>query len=205
MDTINKNLCYREYIIKNEDENYNLRIEVKQKYIFFTLKLLNNSLDYYYKKKLIISSFIEELNLTENFYYNKDIILPTLDNIYKEKKIKININANNDSIININFEYLDLKFDINLTKESMSIDEKLDILYNVINSKKNNNYNYIIENNISIEYLNNNKKNQYLNEINDFQNSNIKHQKSLKNEEYNEFLYSKIEEIYKEQKKLYKE
>ena len=79
------------------------------------------------------------------------------DEIYESNQFHINILDNN---LNLQFESLcQIKFEIKLFRENMTIDDKLNMIYNEIASKNNNNK-LIKENVIKLEYLNNNKNNR---------------------------------------------
>ena len=114
---LNTDLLIKEYNIKNENELYNLRIEINQNDINFILKNINTSLYYNYKNKMKILNLIKVLNIEKNSNYN--LILKTFDNIYKNNKIIINkVDDNNIKII---FEkskmFEKIQFEINLEKK----------------------------------------------------------------------------------------
>ena len=66
---------YREYKIKNENNEYNLRLEIDQKNIYFILSNLNKPLEYCYKNKLDLLTIINKLELNPSKYSNLDMIL----------------------------------------------------------------------------------------------------------------------------------
>ena len=154
------NIIYKKYNIKNADGNYNLKLEIYEEYINLFLKRINNTLDYFYKNKVKKTELLEQFKFNQDYKFNNYLFLSLLDNIYKEKKILIKRIDNNN--INIQFESVgENKFEITLTKENMTIDDKLNLIYNEIKSKKDKdaNNNYKIVNNINFSYLNNNKIN----------------------------------------------
>ena len=86
---------YREYNIKNENKEYNLRIEIENTNIYFILYNLNESLEYNYKNKMDLLTITNKLELNPSKYQNLEIILKIFDNIYKKNKIIINFIDNN--------------------------------------------------------------------------------------------------------------
>ena len=94
----------REYNIIIENSKYNLRIEIDQKYIYFILSNLNQSLEYNYKNKMDLLSITKKLEINYSIYSNLEIILKIFDNIYKKNKLLINIiNDNSCNLLTIIF------------------------------------------------------------------------------------------------------
>ena len=89
----------REYHIKIENNDYNLKVEIDQKYIYFILSKLNENLEYIYKNKMDLLTIVNKLELNPSKYSNLELILKIFDSIYKKNKILININ--DDNSINI--------------------------------------------------------------------------------------------------------
>ena len=203
--TINEgNICgYKEFKITKDNSIYNLKIEIEKEYIIFELKNLNNSLDYFYRNKANIDKLLDKINLNQEKKLNKDFFVKLFDK-REENKIIIN-NINNDQI-NIQFiNSNNINFEINLIKEIMTIDDKLNIIYNEILSRRHNNY--IIENSIKFQIINKyTTKTGFLKDKEEnnkiFPNEIIN--KPINNNLINiDDLYRKIEEINKEQKRLY--
>ena len=201
MDSINEEniLAYKEYLIKKGKEVYNLILEIDQEYFYLILKKINNSLKYSYRNKVKIIALIDELKLDQKYKIDISLLLKIFDRIYEENKIIINIKDKKN--INIEFENSNkIKYKIDLIKENLTIDEKLNIIYNEIRLKNHNNYNYKIENNIKFEYLNNKiyKKDRILNEKEEKKEINInENNKDIK------IVYKKIEELINEQKNIF--
>ena len=145
-------LAFKEFNIEKGKDLYNLRIEISNKHIYINLIKINIRLYYIYRNKVELSTLIDKLQLEQKNKLDIDLLLRIFDNIYEEKKIIITIDDNN-SIKIILEKSNNIKFEIKLKKENMTIDDKLNIIYNEIRLK--NNYNYKIENNIQFEYLNN--------------------------------------------------
>ena len=199
-------LAFKEFNIEKGKDLYNLRIEISNKHIYINLIKINIRLYYIYRNKVELSTLIDKLQLEQKNKLDIDLLLRIFDNIYEEKKIIITIDDNN-SIKIILEKSNNIKFEIKLKKENMTIDDKLNMIYNEIRLRNNKNYNYKIENNIKFEYLNNkiNKKDRILNEKEEI-NINESNKFIIKNIENNkdiEKIYYKIEEIIIEQKKIY--
>ena len=58
----NNFLNHREYIIKIKNNEYNLRIEIDKKYIYFILSQLNEILEYVYKNKIDLIDLLNNLD-----------------------------------------------------------------------------------------------------------------------------------------------
>lgn len=54
-----QNKCF---IIKNEKEKFSLEISINKEYIFFIVKKINNSLDFYFQKKIKMEEILSKLN-----------------------------------------------------------------------------------------------------------------------------------------------
>ena len=185
----NKIKQYKDFIIKTENENYSLRIKFGKEYIFFIVKKINSLLDFYFQKKIKHNEIINKLHLDKNNNLNNDSIFNKIDELNKKNIIKIN--EIDDDNINIKFEDSNIKFETTLFKKDMTMDDKLNILYNEIKLKqyKNNYKNYAIDNQIKFEYIIN-KQRKYENNENN---------KELLQTEW----YKKIEKMFEEQKTLY--
>ena len=130
---------YKEYNIKNNNDIFNLRIEIlNRKIITFSSFNLNTKIDFIYKNKFSLESFSENLTLNT---INIDSILLLFDNIHQNHKIyiyPIDINRLNLLIIKNS-----QKFEIILNKTNMTIDDKFNILNSQINLIKNEKINLI--------------------------------------------------------------
>ena len=141
---------YKEFKITKDNSIYNLKIEIEKEYIIFELKNLNNSLDYFYRNKANIDKLLDKINLNHEKKLNKDLFVKMFD---KREENTIIINNINNNQINIQFiNSNNINFEINLIKEIMTIDDKLNIIYNEILSRRHNNY--IIENAIKFQIIN---------------------------------------------------
>ena len=130
----------REYHIKIENDEYNLKVEIEQQYIYFILSKLNENLEYIYKNKLDLLTIINKLELNPSKYSNLELILKIFDNIYKKNKILIKLN--DDNSINILIKLLnafdeEIINEIKLYKQYMNNNDKFNILFNQIKLIKN--------------------------------------------------------------------
>ena len=184
---------YREYNIENNE--YNLRIEIDQQYIYFNLTKINQSLEFIYKNKMDFSNILKLLDLNTSNHSFFD--LKIFDKINKLNNISIKNNDDNSYTLNIKiFDYFqDEKLvEIKLYKEFMNNNDKFNILFNEI--KLNKKENDKIENNKEIEDIQNK-----INELNINMNKKEKNIKDIliKNEnkikEINEKMIKKENEI----------
>ena len=154
---MDNSIDFREYIIKNENKEYNLRIEVENNDIYFILYNLNESLDYNYKSKMDLLTITNKLELNPSKYQKLEIILKIFDNIYKKQKILINFIDNNTCKLIVkllNALEEEVTSEIKLIKETMDNKEKFKYLFNAIKFTKNNNC--ITGDNTEIENIKNN-------------------------------------------------
>ena len=135
---------HREYNIKNENNIYNLKIEVGQKDIYFTLTNLNDNLEYIYKNKIDSLTIINKLELNPSKFSNLDLILKLLDNINLKNQISIKINDDNSCNLLIKLTNIfneEILGEFKLYKEYMNNNDKFNFLFNYIkliqNEKKN--------------------------------------------------------------------
>ena len=142
-ENLNDTYNHREYNVKNEKEIYNLRIEIDNVNIYFKLKKLNESIDYIYKNKFKISSFISILELNPNKYSNYELILKIFDKLYNKNSLLID-EIDEDSInikIKYSILYDDIEKEIKLYKEYMNINVKINIMHNQLKLLNTNNNN----------------------------------------------------------------
>ena len=130
------NNMFRAYNLKSGNNTNEIRIEVVNDNISFLLRNLS-TLDYIYINNINISSLVNELKLSTNCISDKELLLQSFDNIYKNKKILIHV-INKDNLSLKIETMLGNLFEIKLKKEMMNINDKINILYNEINLIKNN-------------------------------------------------------------------
>ena len=167
-ETINENECkvgetllnHREYNIINEKNNYILRVEIYHENIFFIISLNDNN-EYNYKTNMTLSTIIDKFELNYHKYFNFELILNLLDEIYKNKKFVIK--ETNDEYCTLIIEFINLlkysTYEIKLYKNYMKAEDKFNNIFNQIKLLKNNNLNFqsnkIFEMNNKINELNN--------------------------------------------------
>jgi len=190
---LNDIYIHKEYNIKNEKEIYNLRIEIDNINIYFKLKKLNESIDYIYKNKFKIISFINILELNQNKYSNSELIFKIFDKLYNKNSIIIDdINEDNINLkIKYSILYDDIEKEIQLYKEYMNINDKINIMYNQFKLLNNNNNFKLKNDNKEIE-----KMRKEINELklNQKQNGND-NDINLKDNIINEIINKKIDKI----------
>ena len=172
-------LNHREYIIKNDNVEYNLRLEIDYQYIYIILSQLNKSLDYIFKNKMDLLTISNKLELNSSNYSNIESLLNTFDILYNKNKILININEEKscDLIMKLSNEET-----IKLYKEKPNDNDKFNNLFNKISELK--------------KYINN-KENEMNEKINK-QNNIIKELNErliIKENNINELINNKIKEI----------
>ena len=87
---------HKEYNIKNENNDYILRLEINEKNINIIISL-NNIIEYNYKTKMNLSTIVNKLELNTIKYSNLELILNIFDEIYKNNNIFIKISIKNTS------------------------------------------------------------------------------------------------------------
>ena len=179
-----------EYNIECGNNINEIRIDVIGNNISFGLKNLSN-LDYIYKNKINLASLINELKFSQKCILDTGLLLRNIDNIYKNKKISIHIIDDDNLKLEIDNMQGNI-FEIKLKKETLNINDKINILYNEINLMKNNNRNTYIENdkfkNIKIDV--NKKEDDLKNKINE-----LDIDKDIKIEKIEEEMNNKINEL----------
>jgi hypothetical protein len=173
---------YREYNINNENNNYILRLETNNRYLYFIISS-NDNIEYNYKANMNLSTIVNKLELNSIKYNNLDLILDIFDEVYKNNKLSVDILNDESCVLIINlFNVLTAKkYEIKLVKNCMKEKDKFDMLFNQFKLLKKNNYDNdkIEEMNNKINELNNkidkkdeeikdiiNKKDLVINEIN---------------------------------------
>ena len=211
---LNINLLYKEYDISNENDIYDLRIVINKEYINFILKNIKTKLDNIYSNQIKIKTLIDNLRLNINPDTNLENIFKIFDNMNNNKQISINKkDDNNISITFGNSEFKEIiKYEIVLTRVSMSTEDKINFLFNEINRLKYINKNIYDDKSKTINidantinlYFNKkeddlkniiNEKDIIINKLND---KLLQHEKENKKEFQN--IYKIIDEISNKQK-----
>ena len=198
----NNVIAHREFNIKVEENEYNLRIEVDQEFIYFILSKLNEPLEYIYKNKMDLLTIVNKLELNSSKYSNLELILNIFDTIYEKNKIIIEIKDDNScnllvKLINI-FEQ-EVEKEIKLYKEYMNNNDKFNILFNKIKLLNYSNHssedNSNIDKNLSINKVNKKEEDMIIKEINEKLLKQENEIKKLNEANINEIINKKIGEI----------
>ena len=188
----------KEFIIQNEDQSYHFKIEINNKYIFFTLNLSDKIVDSSYQNKYDLNAIVRLLNLIPNKYTDLSQVMKFIEKAYSKNKISIiqdEFNAVMSIKIPIGFE--EEVYKLTLYKVILSNNEiinqivkELNLLKKIVLNKENNDNSSNNNNNLN----NNSGNNLTLNEkINDLYNK-INSKESLINE-LNKKMYIKEKEI----------
>ena len=179
-------LDHREYVISHENNNYNLRLEIREKNINIIISL-NDIIEYNYRAKMSLSTIVNKLELNPIKYNNLELILKLFDKVYEKNKIFINfnnLNGNNDScnlfikLVNVDEENT---YEIKIYKNYMKTNDKFNLLFNQIKILKNINNNKIIDNNNKIIE----RMNEQIKELNTKIEQNNKEMKDIMNKKDN--------------------
>ena len=79
----------KEFLIKYESQQYHLKIEINQKYIFFSVSLTDKIIDSSYQNKYDLNSIVRLLNLIPNKYTDLNSVLKFIEKAYSINKIGI--------------------------------------------------------------------------------------------------------------------
>ena len=148
----------RQFIIKNESDEYHLKIDINNKYIYFNLDLSDRIIDSSYQNKFDLNAIVRLLNLKSNKYINLNQVLQFIEKAYsmnKILKIKDNQFISQDKVRIESINQLKIKDEeINkkLNDKAYEIDNKLidkDNALNELNKK-------LIEKEYVINQINNN-------------------------------------------------
>ena len=167
---------FKEYIINYENNDYILRIEGKEKDIYFILSI-NNNIVYNYKLNMNLLDITNKLELNSNKYSSLESILNLFDEIYKNNNISLDLTNDNYCILSIIFMNVkEVKYQLKLYKHYTNTKDKYDILAYQIRLLKNNNN---LNNNNGIN--NNDKLEQMNNTINELSNKIKEQENKIKN------------------------
>jgi len=151
----------KEFIIKNENEEYHIKLEINKKYIFFTLNLSDRIVDNSYQNKYDLNAIVRLLNLIPNKYTNLSQVMKFVEKAYTKNKISIiqdEFNAVMSIKIPIGFE--EEVYKLTLYKVILSNNEIINQIAKELNFLKkivlNKDSNYINENNYNSTNFNTN-------------------------------------------------
>ena len=131
----------KEYQISSSDSDFSLKVEIDNKYIYFSVYESNKIFNYVYRNNYELSKIIAQLNLVQAKYTSLPKVLRFIDKAYSKNKITIEQEYENE--ISLNFEipvdYEEDKFSLKLKKKKLEDKELLPILVEQINRLNNNN------------------------------------------------------------------
>ena len=149
----------REYNIQHKNKDFVLKIEIYNNSINFIL-LVKNENEYIYKTNWSFTSLANELELNTNRYSNSKSFIDLFDSINEKKNFFVNIDNNKNYILIFKFiNVSEKKYEIKFNKNYMNTNDKLNIIFNKLESMEDHDNNIekrIIEKiNIKINELNN--------------------------------------------------
>ena len=149
----------REYNIQHKNKDFVLKIEIYNNSINFIL-LVKNENEYIYKTNWSFTSLANELELNTNRYSNSKSFIDLFDSINEKKNFFVNIDNNKNYILIFKFiNVSEKKYEIKFNKNYMNTNDKLNVIFNKLESMKDHDNNIekrIIEKiNIKLNELNN--------------------------------------------------
>ena len=79
----------KEFLIKSDNKQYRLKIDINNKYIYFNVNLTDRIIDSNYQNKYDLDSIVRLLNLIPNKYTNLNQVLKFIEKAYSSNKIGI--------------------------------------------------------------------------------------------------------------------
>ena len=79
----------KEFLIKSDNKQYHLKIDINNKYIYFNVNLTDRIIDSNYQNKYDLDSIVRLLNLIPNKYTNLNQVLKFIEKAYSSNKIGI--------------------------------------------------------------------------------------------------------------------
>ena len=167
----------KEFILKSEAEEYHIKIEINNKYIYFTLNLSNRIVDISYQNKYDLNAIVRLLNLIPNKYKDLNQVLKFIEKAYSMNKISIIQDEYNAVIaIKIPIGFEEEEYKLTLYKVILSNNEiinqivkELNILKKIVTNGSNyyygTNVNTLSSNNNAIGFGNNMNINDKINEL----------------------------------------
>ena len=167
----------KEFILKSETEEYHIKIEINNKYIYFTLNLSNRIVDISYQNKYDLNAIVRLLNLIPNKYKDLNQVLKFIEKAYSMNKISIIQDEYNAVIaIKIPIGFEEEEYKLTLYKVILSNNEiinqivkELNILKKIVTNGSNyyygTNVNTLSSNNNAIGFGNNMNINDKINEL----------------------------------------
>ena len=79
----------KEFLIKSDNKQYHLKIDINNKYIYFNVNLTDRIIDSNYQNKYDLDSIVRLLNLIPSKYTNLNQVLKFIEKAYSSNKIGI--------------------------------------------------------------------------------------------------------------------
>ena len=190
----------KEFSIKNEEDEFHIKIEINKKYIYFTLNLSDRIVDSSYQNKYDLNAIVRLLNLIPNKYTDLSQVLKFIETAYSKNKISIDLDEFNVVMsIKIPIGFEEEVYKLTLYKVILSNNEIINQIVKELNFLKKIVLN---DNNINMNTINNNY-NTY-NSYKDKNNTNYNNKNNTNNNtNYNNTNYNtnmsvndKINELY---------
>ena len=131
----------KDYQISSNNSDFNLKVEIDNKYIYFSVYETNKIFNYVFKNYYDLTKIINQLNLVQTKYTSLPKLLKFIDKAYSKNKISIEQEYENEIslIFEIPVDYEEDKFSLKLKKKKLEDKELLPILIDHINRLNNNN------------------------------------------------------------------
>ena len=128
----------KEFMIKNDNKEYYIKIDINKKYIFFNLSISGNIVDISYENKYDLNAIIRLLNLIPSKYQDLEQVLKFIEKAYTMNKISIVKEENNLALcikIPVGFEEEE-EYRLTLYKVVLSNNEVINQIIKELNNLK---------------------------------------------------------------------
>ena len=161
----------KEFIIKSQTDEYHMKTEINNKYIYFNLDLSDRIIDSSYQNKFDLNAIVRLLNLNPHKYTNLSQVLKFIEKAYSTNRISI-IQDESNVIVDIKIPcgFEEEEYKLTLYKVILSNNEIINQIVKELNylkkivANKNNNSNVSYNNN-NINIINS-EINEKINELN---------------------------------------
>ena len=152
----------KEYLIKADNKQYHLKIDINNKYIFFNVSLTDRIIDSNYQNKYDLDSIVRLLNLIPSKYKNLNQVLKFIEKAYSTNKIGI-VKDESNLIMTLNMPmgFEEEVYKLTLYKVILSNNDIINQIVKELNSikkilKVNGNSNTELNNNVILKPINDN-------------------------------------------------
>ena len=144
----------KEFIIKSQTDEYHMKTEINNKYIYFNLDLSDRIIDSSYQNKFDLNAIVRLLNLNPHKYTNLSQVLKFIEKAYSTNRISI-IQDESNVIVDIKIPcgFEEEEYKLTLYKVILSNNEIINQIVKELNylkkivANKNNNSNVSYNNN----------------------------------------------------------